>query len=109
MGINYYLYFSRCAECQKELHAPIHIGKETAGCFFALHIYPPEINNLDDWEKRWSGTNRWIQDSCGEKHDAKHMKLVINKHGGKNRKHHPLGDHCVANEAKYDCVVGYFS
>jgi hypothetical protein len=49
MGTNYYLEYDECECCG---HAPPkkHIGKSSAGWCFSLHVYPPDIKDLDDWE-----------------------------------------------------------
>lgn len=56
MGTNYYLTKKgiNCSECKRP-HEVKHIGKDSAGWVFALHIYPEEmIDDIDQWVELWS-------------------------------------------------------
>ena len=50
MGTNYYILDNseKCNQCGHG-EKRIHIGKSSDGWCFALHVFPPEINDLQDW------------------------------------------------------------
>jgi len=62
MGVNFYHYD---AETEEPCIGQSHIGKSSVGWCFALHVYPGEIDTLEDWLKRLYG-NGYIQDDYGD-------------------------------------------
>jgi hypothetical protein len=80
MGTNYYLHEKVCAHCGAGPE-PKHIGKSSAGWYFALHVIPEEnINSLDDWIARWSKPDAVIR-SSGEKVSPAEMLKIITQRG----------------------------
>jgi hypothetical protein len=66
MGTNYYLNIDPCPTCGRAKEE-LHIGKSSGGWCFALHVYPNlEINNLADWQRRWSKENTQIRNEYGD-------------------------------------------
>lgn len=72
------------------LIAPLHIGKSSAGWYFALHVYPDGIPNFDeeelklypardfdDWKELFAVKNSLIRDGYGELRTVEHMIKVI--------------------------------
>ena len=59
MGTNYYLHENVCSTCGRS--SELHIGKSSAGWVFALHVIPElGLNTLNDWEKRWTGSQAGV-------------------------------------------------
>lgn len=83
MGINYYLYpKSPCKECGRP-HEPKHIGKDSSGWCFSLHVIPEEgINDLKDWKKLWNHSGAIIKDECGKKISMEDMEKIITERRG---------------------------
>ena len=80
MGTNYYLKQEGefCPHCGHSSAEGKHIGKSSGGWCFSLHVYPSEsINELEDWEKRWSLPGAVIVDEYGSRVDVKEMRDEI--------------------------------
>jgi hypothetical protein len=78
MGTNYYLHENPpCIACGHE-DEPLHIGKSSGGWCFALHVDPENgINDLPDWEDRWSKPGAVIKDEYGKSISPAEMEMVI--------------------------------
>ena len=112
MGTNFYLNTECCEKCGRAAEQ-LHIGKSSAGWCFALHVIPDEgINDLADWEARWSQPGMQIVDEYGETISPDEMKARICERqwdGGLSR-HSIDGHHCIGHGAgTYDLLPGEFS
>lgn len=136
MGTNYYLHEKPpCRECGRE-YEPLHIGKSSGGWCFALHVIPGEIDDLPDWEARW--TRGEIRNEYGDILTPEDMRAVIlaraeitgvvdpppfyrswdefheknsSEPGPAGLLRHRLNPaHCIRHGAgTYDCIIGEFS
>ncbi len=87
MGTNFYLHEKPdCSECHRPFRA-LHVGKSSAGWTFCLHVIPDiGINDLPDWEKRWSQPGVIIRDEYGEAVAPEEMRRRITERAsGLNR------------------------
>ena len=56
MGTNYYIEQKPPCECCGRGYEQEHIGKNSSGWPFALHVIPEAgINTPRDWQHRWEG------------------------------------------------------
>ena len=77
MGTNYYLHYNFCDYCGR--YDKLHIGKDSYGWCFALHVYPEKgINTLEDWVKLIS-TGKIYTEYGDEVNQVKLIDLIINK------------------------------
>lgn len=77
MGTNYYLMTNCCDKCHRA-ESEIHIGKSSAGWCFSLHVIPEDgINDLPDWQDRWSKPGAKIRDEYGNEVMPEEMLAVI--------------------------------
>ncbi len=127
MGANYYLLKPPCLTCGKA-DDPIHIGKSSGGWCFALHIYPPQITDLDHWEVLFNAPNIII-DSYGQTITKEEMlKKIKNRSwdkiitkseewfmenyavtGPNNLVRSKIdGNHCIGHGDTWDLFVGEF-
>ena len=128
MGTNYYHHDIICPTCQ---HAAVvtHIGKSSGGWCFSLHVYPEDgINDLADWEARWTAGE--IRDEYGGVILPAAMRNTVTDRswatrcqlppewygqnyaepGPKNLARHKIGHGCVGHgEGTWDLIVGEFS
>lgn len=83
MGTNYYWSNAgECPHCGNPTDIDKHIGKSSMGWCFSLHVYPTEgINDLRDWQERWSEDH--IHDEYGRKIDIDEMMRIITARVGK--------------------------
>ena len=87
MGCNYTLFDAkdRCPHCGRG-EAARHIGKSSAGWYFALRVYPDEgISTLADWERLLAAPGAVIRDEYGETLTAAAMLSVIKDRGREQR------------------------
>jgi len=112
MGMNYYWYKNKpCPACGRN-DEPLHVGKSSAGWVFSLHIVPEEnINDFEDWLKKFDIKGSYIENEDGEKKTREEMIDTITK-----RKHpdgllrHDLGGICLKHgKGTWDCLEGKFS
>ena len=83
MGTNYYLYPTPKCECCGRECEPVHIGKASAGWYFALHVIPEEgINTLEDWKELWSFPGTYIKDEYGNVVPAYMLEKYITQRVG---------------------------
>jgi hypothetical protein len=112
MGTNYYLYQKPDCKCCGRPFEPLHIGKNSGGWRFALHVMPEDgINTLDDWRVLWSAPGAFIRDEYGEKVSIADMERLITKREwrGGPVKHHD-DQYCVGHgEGTWDYITGEFS
>ena len=112
MGMNYYWYKNKpCPACGRN-DDPLHIGKSSMGWMFSLHVIPElDINDLDDWKKKFALKNSYIENEEREKVTPKEMIDTITK------RRHPLGlrrhdisEFCIKHGlGTWDCLLGEFS
>jgi len=79
MGCNYYLQAEPpCPTCGRADDERVHIGKSSAGWYFALHVIPElGINTLDDWRNLWSAPGAIIRNEYGDVMSISDMELII--------------------------------
>ena len=91
MGTNYYVIRDVCVHCGRG-DEPKHIGKNSAGWCFALHIYPDEgIRDLKDWEPLLMDPKARIEDEYGEALTSEEMLVVIKERSWVPKKEKPAG------------------
>ena len=80
MGTNYYLVRGVCEHCGRGEEKQ-HIGKNSGGWCFLLHVCPEEgINGLEDWKNLWnasSGGLTRIEDEYGDQVSVEEMERII--------------------------------
>lgn len=92
MGCNYYLQAEPpCPTCGRVDDERVHIGKSSAGWYFALHVIPElGINTLDDWRNLWSAPGAIIRNEYGDVMSISDMELIITvRHGPPERSYKP--------------------
>ena len=107
MGTNYYYIEDSPCECCKREYEPIHIGKNSFGWVFTLHIIPVlNINNLEDWFMKLNNPNSIIEDEYGERISLDKFKIIVNK-----AKDNPdlLHNECYKQTDICDYMFGEFS
>jgi hypothetical protein len=140
MGMNYYLHENVCKHCGRGDPVPLHIGKSSAGWVFSLHVIPQiGINDLVDWERRWSMLEVGIKNENGEVLSIKEMRQHIcdrlreggwngrtiptgykswsefhelndSQRGPRGLLRHRIGNFCVSHGKRtWDCMAGDFS
>lgn len=131
MGTNYYLAEKPPCACCGRSFDRLHIGKSSAGWCFSLHVLPDDgINDLPDWQARWSQPGATIWNEYGEQISADDMLKTIaeRKYGGisppdeawlvrngaerspSNLARNGIGGHCIGHGAStYDLIRGEFS
>lgn len=136
MGTNYFVTYNECGECGR--YDKYHIGKNSAGWTFSLHVDPEKnINNFNDikslmkkgkiydeygmetpyeemisiiTEKSWN--RRWdtsILKKLG--YNSKEDFLYKNNavEGPKGLLRHKISDHCIGHgKGTYDYIIGTF-
>lgn len=135
MGTNYYLYENCCPKCGRG--DSIHIGKDSWGWCFALHVeihdysVPPIPSDLEGWIARFDFPGTTIKDEYGYIISRDKMLAIITNRQGLNERQltpgeyyqnnavpgpngllrHKLdGVHCIAHgEGTWDLIVGEFS
>lgn len=131
MGTNYYLHEKPpCPHCGRG-YEPLHIGKSSAGWCFSLHVDPEQgINDLSDWESRWSSPDAEVRDEYGDKITLRGIRAIIlgrswNSAMGRDEQwhrdncavrgpaglaRHRVGAHCLSHgDGTYDLILGEFS
>lgn len=139
MGTNYYWHeLAPCGHCGRT-DKPRHIGKNSAGWVFALHVYPDEgIHDLSDWQEMFARPGSKIEDEYGDRVSAEEMLEDIsarkgyedaweevpypyNTWGDFHQKNHSqqgpdnllrskINEHCIGHGAgTWDLFVGEFS
>lgn len=129
MGTNYYISAEPCKHCGRGPDR-LHIGKSSAGWCFSLHVIPElEINNLDDWRKRWSEPGAKITNEYGDDISIEDMeRTILNRswkgnelgtdwyksnsaeHGPNGLARHQLDSRCIGHgDGTYDLIKGEFS
>lgn len=78
MGTNYYWYDQEvCKVCGRQSE-PLHIGKSSAGWYFALHVYPEkDIKTLNDWKKLFSQPSSFIFNEYEDEISIKEITEII--------------------------------
>ena len=100
MGTNYYLTLDVCEHCGRGSER-LHIGKSSAGWCFSLHVIPDEgINDLSDWEARWSQPNVRIVDEYGDVIPPETMLATITNRQWKGTKTIDTPDWLASNHAE---------
>jgi hypothetical protein len=116
MGTNYYLYSNGvCPHCNSALqNNPRHIGKNSGGWCFSLHIYPEEgIHTLEDWKKLWHQYPSGIKDEYGNVISTTELEEIITERSWQGD--FPLrseidGVHCIGHgSGTWDYIVGDFT
>lgn len=131
MGTNYYYYKEPiCKKCLRE-HGRMHIGKSSGGWCFGLHIYPPDVNNLNDWIDLFNISDSYIRNEYGEVITKEEMIDIITERKWDNRarltteflkqnsatigpnnllRRKILPNHCIGHgEGTWDYLIGEFS
>lgn len=119
MGTNYY-YYKRppCTECGRPFNeSRIHIGKNSYGWRFALHIYPEDPEkpqSLDDWKVLFNVENSEIRNEYGKLiPKARLLTLIENKETPSSMdelRYHGIDRFCIGHgSGTYDLVIGDFT
>lgn len=133
MGTNYYLEPEPPCEGCKRPFERLHIGKSSGGWCFSLHVDPDAgINDLPDWQDRWSRPNARIVNEYGDVVPAVEMlAIILSREGFAARDsvrsaqfldenhaepgphgllRHRIGRHCSGHGGgTYDLIPGEFS
>lgn len=84
MGCNYYLKYTLPCHCCGRAFDDLHIGKSSAGWYFALHVIPElGVDTLDDWRNLWSAPGAIILDEFYRLVSISDLELIITVRQGK--------------------------
>ena len=83
VGTNYYLHTPRSRAR--------HIGKSSAGWCFGLHVYPGEIETLENWRSGWSAFGVRIADEYCDPVTPEKMLTIITARSWPRRDDPPAG------------------
>jgi hypothetical protein len=75
MGQNFYFHENICETCGRS-DEPIHIGKDSAGWCFALHVIG-NLTSLDAWKARWKQPHSAIITNGDEVVSPEKMLAII--------------------------------
>lgn len=111
MGTNYYWIEETkpmCPYCGHAETKQTHIGKQSFGWRFGLHVYPEDnINNLTDWVHVFADTKGTILNEYGDELSPTDLvQIILNS---KDRSKCPLDRCCIRNDEDCDILIGEFS
>jgi hypothetical protein len=108
MGTNYYLEEDVCECCNRPAQT-FHIGKNSYGWVFALHVIPEEeLHCLKDWIVRMENPKNVIKDEYGQTLSLNELINIIHSSGDERT---PIDNHhCIGYDGdSCDLILGNFS
>ena len=108
MGTNYYAQTDKCSFCGRADHR-VHIGKDSRGWKFALHV-TPALKTLEDWDEYLRSDGVDIVNEYGTVVELESLMKRITDRQPPLLQHPVDGEHCVGHsEGTYDYIAGEFS